>query len=246
MTAIILTGDKKPLFCDLNPELPASLIPVLNEPFLYWVTHWVKSQGFTQIVYAANQNAEPLDIWVNEASSADPSLCLDVIKEPQPLGTGSQTATSAKRFPSDIYLVIAGDTLLPIDLSSAMNKMRTNPNLDGIIFGSPFASAGRLGSLVIDNNQLLNFQAKGVSASLANAGVYLLKPSLLETIQTDTDLSIEADCFPSWLSTGKNIEVISTDVPFIEVSTPETLQKAQKQIEEYKNLIMNPTVEEVV
>jgi NDP-sugar pyrophosphorylase family protein len=38
--------------------------------------------------------------------------------------------------------------------------------------------------------------------------------------------SIERDYFPKWLSEGRKIKVIPSDGPFIDIGTPESLEKA--------------------
>ncbi len=94
------------------PELPFPLIPVSGEPFLFWVTQWLKTLGFSHIVYSAGHFAEKVTAWAHHAASIDPSLCLDVVVEHRSLGTAGATTLCANRFPSSFTFVVNGNSIL--------------------------------------------------------------------------------------------------------------------------------------
>lgn len=231
MVAIVLVGGKHLL----NP-----LIPVAKNPFLYWLTLWLKSQGVSHIVYSAShQHADKITAFTQHLANALPSLCFDVITEARPLGTGGGAALCAQRFPSDYALIVNGDSILLSDIRPALQKLQQNPALDGIIFGTSLTNAGRFGTLEIDENQQLRaFKEKRPGKGSVNAGVYLLKNELLSFVNPDKESSLEYDCFPQWLNMGKSIAVIDDHAPFIDIGTPETLKRAHELVEEYQPLIM--------
>jgi NDP-sugar pyrophosphorylase family protein len=231
MVAIVLVGGKHLL----NP-----LVPVAKEPFLYWLTLWLKSQDVTHIVYSAShQHADKLTAFTQHLANSQPMLCLDVITEARPLGTGGGAALCAQRFPSDYTLIVNGDSILLCDIRSAFQKLQQNPALDGIIFGANLTNAGRFGTLEVDENHLLQaFREKQPGKGAINAGVYLLKNELLTNVNPDKESSLEYDCFPQWLKQGKSIAVIDDHAPFIDIGTPETLKRAHELVEEYQPLIM--------
>ncbi len=231
MVAIVLVGGKHLL----NP-----LIPVAKEPFLYWLTLWLKSQGVAHIVYStSHQHADKITAFTQHLANSLPMLCIDVITEARPLGTGGGSALCAQRFPSDYTLIVNGDSILLCDIRSAFQKLQQNPTLDGIIFGVNLPNAGRFGTLEVDDNQLLNaFREKQPGKGAVNAGVYLLKNELLTNVNPDKESSLEYDCFPQWLNQGKSIAVIDGSEPFIDIGTPETLKRAHELVEEYQPLIM--------
>lgn len=231
MVAIVLIGGKHLL----NP-----LVPVANEPFLYWLTLWLKSQGVSHIVYSAShQHADKINAFSQQLATAFPALCLDVITEARPLGTGGGSALCAQRFPSDYTLIVNGDSILLSDMRPALALLQQKASLDGIIFGTHLTNAGRFGTLEVDEHQQLRaFREKQPGKGSVNAGVYLLKNELLANVSPDKESSLEYDCFPNWLNEGKSIMVIDDHAPFIDIGTPESLKRAHEQIEEYQALIM--------
>lgn len=237
MTAIVLAGGKQ-TSSESYPDLPVSLTPVASQPFLYWLTQWIKAQGFKQIVFSAGSDAEQLSAWVSHQASSDGDACFDVVEEARPLGTGGAMLLAAKRFPADYFLVVNGDSLLLTELEPHLKKLKQNDKLDGIIIGTNIDNAGRFGNLITDpNNVLVDFKEKQPGNGLINAGVYLFKKSLLDTLKTDKELSLERDCFPRWLAEGKRFEVIQSTGPFIDIGTPESLNKARDLIRPFTSTL---------
>ncbi len=237
MIAIVLVGGKRSLVSDY-PELPFPLIPVAGEPFLYWLTQWLKTQGFNHIVYSAGHYADKITAWAHHFANIDRSLTLDVVTEVRPLGTAGATALCANRYPSNFTFVVNGDSILLTDVRPYIKKLKQADNLDGIILGTSVTNAGRFGTLEVDSNQrLLAFREKKAGPGPINAGVYLLKNELLSDVNTDKETSLEYECFPSWLNQGKHIQVVDDASPFIEIGTPESLKRAQELILEYQSVI---------
>jgi D-glycero-alpha-D-manno-heptose 1-phosphate guanylyltransferase len=238
MIAIVLVGGKKSLVSDLFPELPTPLIPIASEPFLYWLTQWLKTQGFNHIVYSAGHYAEKITAWAQHMASIDPTLCLDVVTETRPLGTAGATALCANRFPAAFTFVFNGDSILLTDIQPVINTLNETSNLDGILFGTSVTNAGRFGTLEIDNqNRLLAFKEKKAGQGPVNAGIYLLRNELLAQVITGKETSLEYECFPKWIAEGKNFQVIDSGAPFIDIGTPESLKRSQEQIMEYQEII---------
>lgn len=239
MIAIVLVGGKQSLVSELYPELPTPLISVAGEPFLYWLTQWLKAQGFTHIVYSAGYFAEKIAAWVHHIASLEPSLCFDIVTEVRPRGTAGAASLCAKRFPCNFTYVVNGDSILLTPIMSSIKTLKEQPTLDGIILGTSVSNAGRFGNLSVNNqNQLLAFREKQAGKGPINAGVYLLRNELLSHINCDKEVSLEYDCFPNWLAQGKHIQVMEDAAPFIDIGTPESLKRAQDLIIQYQPIIM--------
>jgi D-glycero-alpha-D-manno-heptose 1-phosphate guanylyltransferase len=238
MIAIVLVGGKKSLVSDLFPELPTPLIPIASEPFLFWITQWLKTQGFTHIVYSAGHYAEKITAWAHHMASIDPTLCLDVVTETRPLGTAGASALCAKRFPAAFTFVVNGDSILLTDIRPVIDRLKQTNNLDGILFGTSVTNAGRFGTLEVNNHhRLLAFKEKKAGSGPVNAGIYLLRNELLADVITGKETSLEYECFPKWIHEGKNLNVINSDAPFIDIGTPESLKRAQELIIQYQEII---------
>ena len=238
MIAIVLVGGKQSLVSELYPDLPTSLIPIAGEHFLYWLTQWLKSQGFRHIVFSAGKNSDKIAAWANHFAMLEPSLCLDVVTESRPLGTAGAAALCAKRYPSTFSFIFNGDSILLTNLRPAISKLKKSKNLDGIILGTSITNAGRFGTLEVDEKHSLKaFKEKEPGRGLINAGVYMLRNELLTDIDTAKELSLEYNCFPQWLKENKQIHVMDDTSPFIDIGTPDSLRRADKLVNQYQDVI---------
>ncbi len=244
MIAIILVGGKESLISELHPDLPAPLIPVAGEPFLFWLIHWLKTQGCTHIVFSAGHHAEKISAFAQQMASIERKLCLDVVVESRPLGTAGAAAFCAKRYPSTPTFIVNGDSILLTNVRYAISRLKKQASPDGIIFGTHLNNAGRFDALEVDaDNRLISFKEKQPGNGLINAGIYLLRNELLDEVSIEKESSLEVDYFPRWLEQKKHIEVIEVKDTFIDIDTPNSLILAEKLIRKYQPLIMGQEVE---
>ena len=229
MTAIVLVGGKGTRIAHLVSDLPKPLVRVAGQPFLHWVLRWVALQGEERVVLAAQHLAEQICSFALDQRQAGHSV--EICVEPTPLGTGGAVLHAASRHPDHVYLVLNGDSLALMSLRRAYEWLAEDPALDGVIAGVRVADAGRFGSLAVGKDSLLlGFHEKRPGVGLINAGLYLLRDRLLGD-EPARPLSIETDCFPTWLKEGRRIGVIAADVPFIDIGTPESLAQSSRFIE---------------
>ena len=121
------------------------------------------------------------------------------------------------------------------DLKPTINQFQATPNLDGMILSTSISNAGRFGSLECDAKQrLVGFHEKQSGTGPVNAGLYLFRSHLFENISADKEVSLEYDCFPTWLEAGKHISVEQTAAPFIDMGTPEALKQAEEKIKKHQ------------
>lgn len=247
MTAIILVGGAGTRTRHLHPDLPKPLIAACGKPFLHWVTRWVAAQGETHVIYSAGHLAEKIAAWIEKEQAADPTIVRELVAEKEPLGTGGAAvlcAAKARLGGAEIYLIANGDSLVVTSLGPAYTRMKADTALDGMILGVELEDATRYGCLDRDGDGILRgFREKrlatlsprrslrrsqgrsrsGSDGGLVNGGVYLLKRRLLEEYEAGRPLSIEYDCFPTWLKRGRRIGVLTVKAPFLDIGTPESL-----------------------
>lgn len=119
--------------------------------------------------------------------------------------------------------------------ASHEEKPARKKGCDGVILGREVADASRYGSLRTDEQgRLLDFEEKRPGKALINAGVYLLRKSLLEQFPSRTPLSMELDVFPALLKAGADLRVHPVAGDFLDIGTPQDLQRASRFIESHR------------
>ena len=241
MSAIILVGGEGRRITTVAPGRPKPLIEVAGQPFLHWVTRWVEAQGEHEIVLAACHMADQIQAWAAAEGQARPACKFSVALEPSPLGTGGGLVHAASRHPDNYYICLNGDSATFVSLKPALDWLKSDPGLDGVIIAKQLNNASHFGALDIGPaGQLRGFHEKqpGAGRGWINAGIYLLRAKLLAL--EPKPMSIEFDCFPRWLADGARIGVLASHADFLDIGTPETLAKACAFIEANRALLDDP------
>jgi NDP-sugar pyrophosphorylase family protein len=236
MSAIILVGGEGRRLRDVAPGMPKPLVKVAGHAFLHWVTRWAAAQGESHIVLAAHHLADQVQDWAAREKSA---ATLQVVVEPEPLGTGGALMYAASQHKDDYYLAVNGDSATFVSLKPAQDWLKRDPGLDGVVIAKKTTDASRFGSLDIGVDGLLTaFHEKRPGEGWINAGIYLLKAHLLSA--EPRAMSIERDCFPRWLAGGARFGAMAAMADFLDIGTPQTLAEAGIFIEANRHLLDDP------
>jgi D-glycero-alpha-D-manno-heptose 1-phosphate guanylyltransferase len=163
-----------------------------------------------------------------------PGITVTCAAETEPLGTGGgflRAARASGEKPA-AWLVLNGDTLAFTDLH-AMASCLNEPSLQGVLLARRVPDAARYGTLAVGTRgELLGFEEKRAGQGIINAGVYWLRPSLLDQFPRGPVISLENDVFPAWVARGLALKVQLTDAPFLDIGTPETLAQAESFVQQ--------------
>ena len=120
-------------------------------------------------------------------------------------------------------------------LASHEEKPRQTKQPGGVILARQVPDASRYGSLrTNDQGRLLHFEEKQPGKALINAGVYLLRKSLLDQFPNRTPLSMELDVFPALLQAGVDLRVHPVSGDFLDIGTPRDLRRADRFVEAHR------------
>ena len=159
-------------------------------------------------------------------------LCIRTVRETTPLGTGGAILLAAEAIPeADPLVVTNGDSLILADLTSVWTVL-DRESVDGVIVGVSVRDATRYGTLDVDTaGRLRGFVEKRGGPGIANAGVYIIKRRVLGGLPARIPLSMEFTVFPTLLDAGVDLRVVPFEAPFIDIGTPEDLQRADDFVE---------------
>jgi D-glycero-alpha-D-manno-heptose 1-phosphate guanylyltransferase len=154
--------------------------------------------------------------------------------EASPLGTagGFLNVTRLSGESPAAWLVLNGDSLVFADLKLAAAEL-SNPAVAGVVVGCAVADASRYGTLAIGPaGELRGFTEKRPGRGVINAGMYLLRNSLLSELPGTMPLSFEQEVFPQLISRGFLLKVRAVDAPFLDIGTPESLRQAESFVQQ--------------
>lgn len=233
-TVIILAGGFGTRVRHLLPNIPKPMAPVYGKPFIEWVVRFYASYGFKNFALSTGYLAEVIDQHFAKNPVAGMNVTSHV--ESQPLGTAGGALNCVPKNTADEsrWLVVNGDSLVfssPLPLVEALLPH----DVEAALLGLRLPDTSRYGTLEVDDRQrLLAFREKRPGAGLINAGVYAFTGAALKRQPSRRPLSFEIDVFPDLAARGR-VAVSSTEAPFLDIGTPETLAQAERFIAENQN-----------
>jgi NDP-sugar pyrophosphorylase family protein len=234
ITAVVLAGGFGRRIQHLLPDLPKPMVPVNGRPFLEWVVRYLAAQKIHRVILSTGHLAAAVEKHFHPQPVKN--VRVSCVPETRPLGTagGFLNAIPGVAEKPAAWLVLNGDSLAPAPLAQ-MFQLLDDPDCDGAILGVRVTDASRFGTILQNaNGDLTGFNEKKPGAGIINAGVYLFRPPVVEKFHRKMPLSFETDVFPMLIHGGARLKTIVTDVPFLDIGTPESLPQAESFIR--KNL----------
>jgi D-glycero-alpha-D-manno-heptose 1-phosphate guanylyltransferase len=227
--AVILAGGQGSRVQRLLPGLPKPMALTAGRPFLEWVVRFLGKQGFADITISTGFRSEIIAAHFSQLHL--PGIDIRCEPELEPYGTagGFVNAVGSRIVEPGPWLVSNGDSLVLADLKPMLGRL--DSGAQAVILGLHVEDCSRFGTLKTDSRgMLLEFSEKRPGRGLINAGVYLLAAGLLRQFPSTRPLSFETDVFPSLLAAGVRIVVSSTNAPFLDIGTEETLPLADQLV----------------
>ncbi len=215
--------------------IPKPMAPVLGRPFVEWVVRYLAREGLRDVLVSTGYLAGTIQNHFEAHPVTD--VRLKCVTENAPLGTAGGFLNAARqchRQPA-AWLILNGASLALAPLTGLVEAL-TAPTTTGAILGLWMADASRYGTLLQDPaGRLVGFEEKRPGSGVINAGVYLLRNSLLDAFPTRTPLSFEKDVFPELIKRQLDLRVCRANGPFLDIGTPESLPQAEGFIRHHRN-----------
>jgi len=232
--AVILAGGKGTRLKPFTIVLPKPLVPIHEYPVLELIVRQLKLCGFTHITMAVNHMAELIMAYFGNGSKFGVSI--DYSLEDTPLST-----MGPLRLINDLpdnFLVMNGDVLTDLDLSSFYNRH--------VESGSLFTIASHRRSIkseygvldIDDNNNLIDFREKPELFFLVSMGIYMINKTIINKIPENTIFGFD-HLMMRLLKDKIPVNVFSYDGYWLDIGRPDDYEKAIDEFETIKNVFLN-------
>ncbi|WP_027720305.1 nucleotidyltransferase family protein [Maridesulfovibrio zosterae] len=231
---IILAGGKGTRLSSVVADRPKPLAEVLGRPYITFLLDQLVESGSSRVVISTGYKAQMIK---KALGSKYRSLRLSYAQEDEPLGTGGGIRLAMEQLEGDIFLVLNGDSYCGADLS-LYSKWFFKELREASLLLTRMNDTSRYGRVYLDDSQqVTNFVEKGgnTGSGLINAGIYLLKRSVLSDVPVGYACSIEQNIFPGLI--GKGLFGFPVNASFLDIGTPESYAEAKlffKGIQETK------------
>lgn len=229
---VILVGGKGTRLGELSKDCPKPLMKIdETHVFLDFLLQGAIRQGFTHVLMIAGHLGD--QVVERYAHREIDGAFVDVVVEPEPMGTGGALAFARDHL-ADRFVLMNGDTIFDINIRALDAALIEEPDLAGVIALRNIDDVSRYGATELAaNGRIRHFHEKGASgasgAGLINGGIYAMRKSVLDLIVSDVPVSLEMDVFPILAEAGQLGGVASTGY-FLDIGIPSTLRQAQAEL----------------
>ena len=219
--AVILVGGRGTRLRPLTLSAPKPMLPTAGVPFLHHLLSRIKSAGVHHVVLGTSFKAEVFAEHFGDGSAL--GLDIEYVTEDVPLGTGGGIRNVADKLRGEHALVFNGDVLSGTDLRAVLYTHTTTDadvTLHLVRVGDPRA----FGCVPTDGEgRVTDFLEKTEDppTDQINAGCYVFKRSVLESIPTGRAVSVEREVFPALLTSGARLQGHVDAAYWRDMGTPE-------------------------
>jgi len=180
------------------------MVPVLNRPVMEHIVALLRRHGFTELVANLHHYSQQIASYFGDGSGFGVSLQYSPEKEL--LGTAGGVKNVASFFEGETFIVIGGDDLADFDLTAmrAFHRQRQALATIAVVEVERVSEYGIV--VAADDGRIRSFQEKPrpeeAKSHLANTGVYMFEPGILDHIPPREFFDFGKQVFPLLLEKG--------------------------------------------
>lgn len=223
--AVIMAGGRGKRLKPLTDETPKPLLEVGGKPIIEHNIDRLIKFGVDDIWLTVNYLGEQIEKYFRNGDSKN--VAINYVYEENPLGTAGSLSLMDS-FQHDHLLVMNSDLLTNIDFEEFyMHFIKQDADL--AIAAVPYSVQIPYAVLETSDNTVISFKEKPTYTYHSNAGMYLLKKSMLKYIPKDNFFNI-TDLIEILIEEGKEVVTFSFSNYWLDIGKPEDFEKAQEDI----------------
>jgi NDP-sugar pyrophosphorylase family protein len=201
------------------------MVPVRGVPYLEHQLRLLARQSLTDVVILTGYLGQQIEDYFGDGSGV--GLRIRYARERQPLGTGG-ALREARRLLGDAFLVVYGDSYLPIDYAAVVRRL-VESHATGllVVYHDPAGQTSVRPNVALDSAGRVTRYDKQAAADpdlqYIEAGVLAFRRSVLDFIPPEGVVSLEQQVYPQLIA-RKALLGLPTTQRFYDIGTPERLR----------------------
>ncbi len=198
MKAMVLAAGKGTRLFPLTGEIPKPMAPVVDKPIIQHILELLAGSGIDEVRVNVHYLADTILGFYGEKPQVN-GMGVNFHREERLMGTAGGVKRLADPL-DETFVVIMGDALTDVDIREVVGFHKDQKALATIALAR-VADTSQYGVVELDGeNNILDFQEKPdpgrAISDLANTGIYVLEPGVLEYIPESTFYDFAKDLFP--------------------------------------------------
>nr|WP_237330652.1 NDP-sugar synthase [Streptomyces sp. BA2] len=231
-----MVGGKGTRLRPLTVHTPKPMVPAAGVPFLTHQLARARAAGVEHIVLATSYLAEVFEPYFGDGSAL--GLHIEYVTETEPLGTGGAIRNVASRLssgPDEPVLIFNGDILTGLDIRALVTTHEESgadvslhltkvddPRAYGLV---PTDATGRVQAF-LEKPQT----PEEIVTDQINAGAYVFRRSVIDTIPTGRPVSVERETFPDLLASGAHLQGMVDSTYWLDLGTPQAFVRGSADL----------------
>jgi NDP-sugar pyrophosphorylase family protein len=235
MQTVILAGGLGTRLGALTRKIPKPMAPVAGMPYLEHQLRLLERQSLRDVLLLTGYLGEQIESYFGNGGRL--GLRIRYSRECRPLGTGG-ALREARGLLDARFLLMYGDSLLPIDYAAAARRLEDSAALGVIVvYRDPSGDTAVRPNVALDRNGLVARYDKTAAADAGleyvEAGVSCFRRDVLDLLPDGAGgpVSFEECIFPRLID-RRQLAGLPTQQRFYDIGTPDRL----RVIEEYLRL----------
>src|ERR687889_104960 len=235
---IVLAAGKGTRLFPLTGEIPKPMAPVVDTPIIRHIFNLLAHHGVSEARVNVHYLADALLTAYGEESCVN-GMSVRLVREKELIGTAGGVKNLAQGIASsdefdETFVVISGDALTDVDIKELVCFHKEKGALATIALHRVYDTS-EFGVVEVDEEgNILGFQEKPppeeAISTLANTGVYVLEPRILEYIPENTFFDFARDVFPRLLEEGEKFVGCEGQFYWSDIGTLEAYRQAQYDV----------------
>jgi NDP-sugar pyrophosphorylase family protein len=198
MQIVILAGGLGTRLWPLTKEVPKPMVPVAGVPWLERQLQLIAKQGLRDVVILTAYLGEQIENYFGDGRQL--GLSIRYSREAEPLGTGG-ALRDARPLLEELFVVIYGDSYLPIDYSEVGRRLGATEALGAlVVYQDRDGSTGVRGNVALAEHGVVSRYDKAAvddpELAYIDAGVIALRREAIDAAPVQGRVSLEQEVFP--------------------------------------------------
>jgi mannose-1-phosphate guanylyltransferase len=216
----VLVGGKGTRLRPLTLSAPKPMLPTAGVPFLAHLLSRIRAAGIRRVVLGTSYLAETFADHFGDGESL--GLDLTYVVEDAPLGTGGGIRNVAKHLTTDHVMIFNGDVLCGTDLRAVVDTHRRT-EADVTLHLVRVQDPRAYGCVPTDGDGRVTAfleKTEDPPTDQINAGCYVFRRSVIDSIPEGRPVSVERDTFPGLLEAGSRVSGHVDNAYWRDMGTP--------------------------
>lgn len=222
MQAVILAGGLGTRLRPVTETIPKPMVTVAGVPYLEHQLRLLAEQKIQDVLLLTGYLGEQIEEYFGDGASL--GLRLSYSRELSPMGTGGAIRDAREKL-HDAFLVIYGDSYLPIQYGEAFDRLAAT-GADGllVVYDNRLGDTSVKNNVDVDDQQYVIRYEKDSPDPLhyVEAGVLVFRRSVLDLMPASGVVSLEKEIFPKLIA-RRGLAALVTRQRFYDIGTPERL-----------------------